>query len=198
MGPDGSAYTLLIAWCGATPVDVPGSYYVTLLLLAIALGVSAVVRWWLARYISLPIVRLQMSARTLALGNLDAQVDEQFCKRRDELGILAQDFHQMAARLRSQITSKETLLRDISHELRAPLTRLRVAPGLAQRGDCDLGIRDIERLDALIGETLQLSRLSGAEPIFVRENIELGPFLNEVVDDGNLKQAPQAGSSAFP
>jgi len=53
---------------------------------------------------------------------------------------------------------------------------LQIALGLAQCGDCDLACqlermeRDIERLDALIRETLQLSRLSGAEPNFVHEN----------------------------
>lgn len=197
--PDGAVYTLLVAWFGATPIDVLGSPGVTLLLFTIALGLSAVVSWWLAHYISRPVTKLQMSARTLALGNLDAQVDEKFCKRRDELGILAQDFNQMAGRLRSQITSKETLLRDISHELRSPLTRLRVALGLAQRGDGNLGVqlerieRDIERLDALIGETLQLSRLSDAEPAFVWETIDLGLLLNEVIEDAQL-EATAAGS----
>jgi two-component system OmpR family sensor kinase len=91
----------------------------------------------------------------------------------------------MAARLHSQIASKETLLRDISHELRSPLTRLRVALSLAQMGD-QIEVqhksieREVERLDALIGETLQLSRLSGAVPTFVRDNVDLGVLLNEV------------------
>lgn len=198
LGSDGNVYTLLVAWFGSTPIDVLGSPDVTLLLFAVALGLSAVVSWWLAHYISEPVTKLQMSARTLALGNLDTQVDEQSCKRRDELGILAQDFNQMAARLRSQITSKETLLRDISHELRSPLTRLRVALGLAQRGDGNLGIqlermeRDIERLDTLIGETLQLSRLSSGEPPFACKNIELEPLLNELIEDAQL-EASAAG-----
>lgn len=192
LAPDGSAYTLIVAWFGATPVDVLGSKSIVFVLFAIALGVSAVVCWWIARYISKPLVKLQISARTLALGNLDTQVDEQFCKRRDELGILARDFNQMAARLRSQITSKETLIRDISHELRSPLTRLRVALGLAQRdGDLKSQLermeRDFERLDALIEETLQLSRLSAADPTFIWEDVELKSLLDEVVDDAQLE-----------
>jgi len=190
--PDGSSYTLLVAWFGATPVDVLGSYNVALLLFVIALAASAVICWWLARYISMPLTRLQASARRLASGFLDAHVDEHFCARRDEFGILAQDFNQMATRLHSQITSKETLLRDISHELRSPLTRLRVALGLAQRGDDDYEIqfermeREIERLDSLIGETLQLTRLSGAKSTFARERIELEPLLNETIQDARL------------
>ena len=100
---------------------------------------------------------------------------------------------------RSRRPVKETLLRDISHELRSPLTRLRVALGLAQRGDGNLGVqlerieRDIERLDALIGDTLQLSRLSDAEPAFAWETIDLGLLLNEVIEDAQL-EATAAGS----
>jgi two-component system sensor histidine kinase CpxA len=203
LGLDGSSYTLLIAWFGGTPMDVIGADGVTYALLAIALGISVVICWWLARYISAPVAELQMSARTLALGNLEAQVDAKFCKRRDELGILAQDFNRMAARLHSQIASKEMLLRDISHELRSPLTRLRVALGLAQRGGDNITIhlsrieRDIERLDVLIGETLQLSRLSGAVPVFDRESVELGLLLNEVVEDAQL-EANALGKSVRP
>jgi signal transduction histidine kinase len=111
----------------------------------------------------------------------------------DQLGILAQDFNEMAARLRSQIASKEILLRDISHELRSPLTRLRVALSLAQRGDGNIGTqlerieRDIERLDTLIGQTLQLSRLSSGGPTLAREDIDLGELVNEVVDDAQFE-----------
>ena len=103
----------------------------------IALAVSAAICWWLARYISAPVTKLQVIARTLASGNLDTRMDEPFCRRRDEIGILAQDFNQMAARLQAQMASKEMLIRDISHELRSPLTRLRVALGLAQRDGDD-------------------------------------------------------------
>jgi two-component system OmpR family sensor kinase len=199
-GVDGSSYTLLVAWFGATPVDEIGSDGVVYVLFAIALGISTVICWWLARYISAPIAELQTSARTLALGNFKAQVDEKFCNRRDELGVLAQDFNQMATRLHSQIASKEILLRDISHELRSPLTRIRVALGLARRGGGKVEIqfnrieRDTERLDALIGETLQLSRLSDAVPTFVCESVELGLLLNEVQEDAQL-EANASGKS---
>jgi two-component system, OmpR family, sensor kinase len=191
-GPDGRRYTLLVAWFGATPTDVIGSYGVALALVAVALLMSAAICWGLARYISAPLAELQKSARTLAGGNFEAQVDEKFCRRRDELGILARDFNQMAARLHAQIASKEVLLRDISHELRSPLTRLRVALGLAQLGD-EIDVqhrhmeRDIERLDMLIGETLQLSRLSGAVPAFVNERVELGVLVNEISRDARLE-----------
>ena len=193
VAPDGTPYTLLVAWFGATPIDVLGADGITIPLLLIALAISAAICWWLARYISGPVTSLQGVARTLASGNLDARVEGRLSVRQDELGILARDFNQMAERLRSQIASKEMLLRDISHELRSPLTRLRVALGLAQRGDGTLDVqlarieREIERLDALIGQTLQLSRLSGIELTFTRQEIELGDLVNEVVDDAHFE-----------
>jgi two-component system OmpR family sensor kinase len=193
VAPDGTVLTLLVAWFGGTPIDVLGADGITVPLLLIALGISAAICWWLARNISGPVTKLQAAARTFAAGDLEARVDERFCRRHDELGILARDLNEMAVRLQAQIASKEMLLRDISHELRSPLTRLRVALGLAQRDDGRLGVqlgrmeRDIERLDTLIGETLQLSRLSAGEPTFAREPVELGHLVNEVVDDAHFE-----------
>jgi two-component system, OmpR family, sensor kinase len=193
IAPDGTAFTLLVAWFGATPIDVLGANGITVPLALIAFGISVAICWWLARYISGPVAKLQTIARTFAAGDLDARVDQQFCRRRDELGTLAQDFNQMATRLQALIASKEILLRDISHELRSPLTRLRVALGLAQRDDGRLGVqlermeREIERLDALIGETLQLSRLAGAPPTFAREPVELRHLVDEVVEDAHFE-----------
>ena len=80
LGNDGSSYTLLVAWFGATPVDEIGSDGVVYVLFAIALCISALICWWLARYISAPVAELQLSARTLALGNFEAQFAEKFCQ----------------------------------------------------------------------------------------------------------------------
>jgi two-component system, OmpR family, sensor kinase len=193
VAPNGAALTLLVAWFGGTPIDVLGADGITVPLVLVALVVSAAICWWLARHISTPVAKLQAAARALACGDLHARVDTQFCRRGDELGDLARDMNQMAIGLHTQIASKEMLLRDISHELRSPLTRLRVALDLARRDDGRLGVqlkrmeRDIERLDALISETLQLSRLSGSELTFLRAPVELGALVGEVVSDARFE-----------
>lgn len=198
VSPDGRTFTLLVAWFGATPIDVLGSPSIALMLFAFALGASAIISWSLAHYISHPVIGLQAMVRTLALGNLSTPQDQEFSKRRDELGTLAKDINQMAARIRSQVASKETLLRDISHELRSPLARIRVALALAQRKNADVAIhlgrieRDADRLDALIGQILQLSRLSEADPEFPRETIELDVLLNEIAEEARI-EASTAG-----
>jgi two-component system sensor histidine kinase CpxA len=136
---------------------------------------------------------LQTSARALAAGNLDARVGEEITRRKDELGVLARDFDQMAERVRSLLASKETLLRYVSHELRSPLARLRVALMLARREGADSQRemdrieRETERLDILIGQILRLSRLSTDDPSLVPQQIELSHLVSEVVEDARME-----------
>lgn len=77
----------------------------------------------------------------------------------------------MARELHGALESRQRLLRDVSHELRSPLTRLQVAIGLASRqvGPDHLAAfermeLECERLNALIGEVLALARAGNDEP----------------------------------
>jgi signal transduction histidine kinase len=72
----------------------------------------------------------------------------------------------MGARLQSQISSQRQLLRDVSHELRSPLARLRIALALAERAEpverdklWPRLTRECDRLEELISEILALARL---------------------------------------
>ena len=189
---DGVVYTIMINTAG-WPLSLLLERDVRLLVLAFALVISGLLCWWLARYVSKPVVRLQSSARSLAAGNLEARAGEDFSRRRDELGVLARDFDTMADHVRNLVASKEALLRGMSHELRSPLARLRVALGLARRDGADLTRQfdrielEAERLDALIGQMLQFSQLRAAEPTLPRTPIDLTSLLNEVVEDARLE-----------
>ena len=192
IGPDGSVYTLFFDGRRFT-LGVFGPSAVNLSLLVIALGVSALACGWLARYLSRPVALLQTSARALAAGNLETRVGEEITRRKDELGVLARDFDQMAERLRTLLASKETLLRYVSHELRSPLARLRVALSLARREGADRTRefermeRETERLDVLIGQILRFSRLEGDDPSLKPQRVDLTQLLAEVVEDARLE-----------
>jgi two-component system sensor histidine kinase CpxA len=120
-------------------------------------------------------------------------VGEEFSRRQDELGVLARDFDTMADHVRMLIASKETLLRALSHELRSPLARVRVALGLARREGADLPKQldrielETERLDTLIGQMLQLTHLRAVEPVLQRTPIDLTGLVSEVVEDARLE-----------
>jgi two-component system OmpR family sensor kinase len=189
---NGHVYSIMIAG-PSWPMNMLNATDVRIVIFGFAILISALVCWWLARYVSKPVERLQSSARELAAGNLDARVGEEFSRRHDELGVLARDFDVMAEHVRTLIASKEDLLRGMSHELRSPLARLRVALGLARLSGADMPKQldrielEAERLDTLIGQMLQLSRLRSAEPTHIRETVEITSLLGEVVDDARLE-----------
>ena len=161
--------------------------------LSIALVAAAVVSLVLARYVSSPIVRLQKASRALAAGALDTRVGPPATRRRDEVGTLARDFDAMAERVQALVVAKETLLRDVSHELRSPLARIRMALALAERragaeSQPDLARieREAERLDALVGQVMTLTRLRTADAPR-RDMLRLDSLVGEVVDDARFE-----------
>ena len=201
VGADGSAYTVLSvprrpSIFGA--LSLPG---ISLTILFIALTVSAITSWWLAEHLSAPIRRIQEGARALASESLDSgvlpgyRVSAGLEGRKDELAVLARDFDAMADRLRANRGAVTQLLRDISHELRSPLARMRVALGLARQPPADLTRqldrleREIERLDSLISQVLKLARLHGTDAVFARETFDLDEVIEEVVRDANFEGA---------
>jgi two-component system, OmpR family, sensor kinase len=195
LGTDGSVYTVLLVPRRPSIFGALSLPEISLTILAIALVVSALASWWLAQHFSAPIRRIQAGARALASENLGIRVSAGLEGRRDELAVLARDFDAMADQLRANRTATTQLLRDISHELRSPLARMRVALGLARQPPADLTRqldrleREIERLDSLISQVLKLARLHGTDAPFAREAFDLDEVIEEVVRDANFEGA---------
>ncbi|MDP9013898.1 MAG: HAMP domain-containing protein, partial [Pseudomonadota bacterium] len=202
---DGSTYAV---WVVARRPSIFGALSlpgISLTILCIALVVSAFASWWLAEHLSAPIRRIQEGARALATEKLDLRVGGARAglmrvsagleDRKDELAVLARDFDAMADQLRAKRAAITQLLRDVSHELRSPLARMRVAVGLARQRGGDLGRqldrleREIERLDGLISQVLKLARLHGTDAPFEREEFDLDELLEEMVRDANFEGA---------
>ncbi len=192
---DGAIYTVLLVPRRPSIFGALSLPAISLTILCIALVVSALTSWWLAQHLSAPIRRIQAGARALASENLNVRVSAGLEGRKDELAVLARDFDAMAEQLRANRGAITQLLRDISHELRSPLARMRVALGLARQPPADLARqldrleREIERLDALISQVLKLARLHGTEAPLVRESFELDDVIEEVVRDANFEGA---------
>ena len=99
---------------------------------AVAMVISAVFSLLLAAYITAPLARIRSSARRVARGDLSARVGKLPFGRSAEILALANEFDQMAARLKDLVEGQQRLIRDVSHEMRSPLSRLRVALELAR------------------------------------------------------------------
>jgi signal transduction histidine kinase len=185
----GEVYTVLLSrphrqgyWEGAPA----GS-----LLLVLALIVSCAVSYLLARAISNPVRELRSATVALAEGNMDSRVSPSVGKRRDELGLLARDFDAMAEKLQHAAAQQTELSRNISHELRSPLARLKVAMELAKRKTGELPEFDrideeTERLDRLIGQILSYTRMESGS-VSELAQIDLADLVQEVVENVNFE-----------
>lgn len=118
----------------------------------------------LARYLARPFQILRAGLERVAAGDLSVRVYRQLAGRRDELADLAQNFDLMAERIQLLLHGRDRLLHDVSHELRSPLSRLRLAVDLV-RQDSSRALESVDRIEHetqrlsdLVDELLSLSR----------------------------------------
>lgn len=139
------------AWAGLALVGV------------IVLALGLVAGWFIADQIARPIRRLDRAARRVGDGQLDTQADiEGSAEQRS----LARSFNEMTARLERLVGSQREFVADASHQLRTPLSglRLRIEAARAEtrdpeaRAELDGALAEVDRFAQTVGELLELSR----------------------------------------
>ena len=171
-GPEGGTY--LFAW--RIPRAMLGAH-VALLVLLVLVTVAVVMTHTVLKRLLEPLRSLNDAVGQLAAGNLDITLPR---ARRDEFGRLSEAFNRMVGRVREMIAAREQLLVDVSHELRSPLTRLKVALELTPVADQRAGMAsDLAEMEALIAELLELERLRVGHGIRC-ERQNLVPIIREV------------------
>lgn len=121
--------------------------------------VTLATAWLLARRVTAPVAGLADAARRIGAGEHPARLDESGDR---ELAELARAFNETAERLAAERANQATLLAGVSHDLRTPLARLKMALGmLAEERDSPFVSRmegDVAEMDALIGAQLAFAR----------------------------------------
>lgn len=152
----------------------------------------------LVRYITAPLISLRDATRLLAQGDLSARTGAESLRRRDEVADLGRDFDTMATRLENLVNAERQLLGDISHELRSPLSRLSMALALARRHASEgksgeeIGTalerigRETHRLNELIGQLLELTRLESGDT-GIPQTVDLDELVSEVAADADFE-----------
>lgn len=141
-----------------------GLALIALIVLAIGLAVGA----FIARQISRPLAQLERAARSVAGGDLSARAPVEGSR---EQRSLAESFNEMTARLARLLESQRAFVADASHQLRTPLTglRLRLEEAQAQAGatgaaaEIGAGLGEVDRLARMVDELLVLSRAGERE-----------------------------------
>jgi signal transduction histidine kinase len=194
-GSTGTHYVLVIGTNVESVADIlRAPIQVQIVRAALVLFIAGFVCFWLARYITAPVLHLRAATHRLATGNLSARVGAATGNRSDELAELSRDFDHMAEQIEALISSQRRLLADISHELRSPLARLTVALGLTRlhaNPEAASGLDRIEleaaRLNTLIGSLLRLARLEGRSEPFAGEPVMLDQVIAEVAADADFE-----------
>ncbi|WP_095180695.1 HAMP domain-containing sensor histidine kinase [Pseudomonas sp. Irchel 3F6] len=164
--------------------------------LGIALVVLTLFSLLVTFSITRPLSRLRGAVHDLGQTTYQQNSLAKLANRRDEFGVLATDFNRMGARLQSLIGSQRQLLRDVSHELRSPLARLRIALALAERANPEEReklwprlTRECDRLEALISEILVLARVDADNAS--AEEVDLNALLATLQKDAQLGSPEQ-------
>ncbi|MEY2620358.1 MAG: hypothetical protein RIT26_178 [Pseudomonadota bacterium] len=159
--------------------SLPNGMLWTLLLMAIAVALGS---YPIIRHLTVRLEQLERTVARWGLGDLSTRIAVQ---GNDEVTSLARRFNQAAEKMEGLVLSHKNLLANASHELRTPITRLRMAlelqstrPVDAMRAEMQ---RDLEELDQLVEEVLLASRLdqvpAGPQPGM--ETVDLAGLASE-------------------
>jgi signal transduction histidine kinase len=162
----------------------------------LVVAIIAVGLTWYAffKYSTGPLRRLRKVTQQLAGGNLSARVGEGLVPRKDEVADLGRDVDLMAERIESLVGAQQRLIRDVSHELRSPLSRLNVALELARQSagptlsvPFDRIERESDRLNELISQLLMLTKLENESTMAQRTDFDIAALIGEVAQDADFE-----------
>ena len=151
-------------------------HWLTWGLLALALALA--VAWLIASRISRPLKALAISAKVVGRGLSPAPLTESGA---EEMRLLAGAFNAMAADLQRHEKDRSEVLAGISHDLRTPLTRLRLEAemSIADESARQAVVADIEQMEAVIAQFMDYARTDlGEEPVAT----DLGALLASVAE----------------
>ena len=135
--------------------------------IACTLLAVAVISFLFARSLARPLAKLAEAAQAFGAGDLQARAR---IRRNDEVGTVARTFDEMAERVNALLNAQREFLANVSHELKTPLARIRVALELADDDDLNAVRRSLQLiaqdwgdLDRLVDDVLTVARFDLAQ-----------------------------------
>ena len=162
-----------------------------LALFALALGLTVLLSWYLSLTIARPILRLAGAAERMHEGRGRSEgVPRSLMRRTDEVGELAHALDGSARALWDRMDAIERFAADVAHEIKNPLSSIRSAIETLRRVDDPTKQRrlsaiiaeDVGRLDRLISDISDASRIDAELSRETTEPVDLGAILTTLAD----------------
>lgn len=135
--------------------------------------------YYFTRRLLRPVRVLSDGVERLRAGDLDVEMPTH---RTDELGRLIVSFNAMARAVRERIKARDQLLLDVSHEIRSPLTRMRVALEMMPDSEARRSvIEDIEETEGMIRELLETERLDSPHGGIEKSRVDVAALVRDCV-----------------
>ncbi|MDH5547295.1 MAG: HAMP domain-containing histidine kinase [Gammaproteobacteria bacterium] len=162
-----------------------GNSLLVLIVVSSVISIVIAFSYLLVRRLFRPIKALNQGFANAAAGNLGYEITP---TSSDELGRLTHSFNDMTRELNALFSAKTQLLRDISHELRSPLTRIKLASEMLDDQRLKDSINEEVRiLNELIEDILLSSRLQSGRIELYFSKFDLGDLLESIVRrNGNV------------
>lgn len=162
--------------------------------LAVALAVVLALTWWFTRRLTRPLEELSAAMTQVARGGYPAPLPESGPK---EIAAVASNVNRMTAALARLESNRSTMLAGISHDLRTPLTRLRLATEMSVDNEKERRamVADLDAIERVLTQFLDFAR--GA-PQGEPEVHDLQTAVAAVVERVNAEVAPTVGFTPGP
>jgi signal transduction histidine kinase len=135
----------------------------------------------LAGRLSLRLRRAAATAERVTAGELDARIQ---ATGSDEVAKLGEAIDRMAEAMQARLERERRFVADVAHDLRTPLTGLKTAASLLDHDDVGNAIRErVDRMQRLVEDLLEISRLDSGTATADLRRVELGGFVTSVVGD---------------
>ncbi|MGN6514436.1 MAG: stimulus-sensing domain-containing protein [Rhizomicrobium sp.] len=191
---------LMVSTEGGDIDDIIREERVTLIeVFAVALIVMLLSSLYLAGFIAEPIRRLAEAADRVRSGRASRETIPRFRDRHDEIGELSESLSTMTRALYDRIDAIESFAADVAHELKNPLTSLKSAIEMFNRAKDDAAreklmevVRnDVRRIDRLISDISDASRLDAELSRETPERVDLAHLLETIVEVYKFMELPR-------